>query len=461
MALKEMDKSKALSKRFDELYPGGHSKFRTPFDVTKHKVFISKAKGSRVWDVDGNEYVQFNDAFGPAILGHANPEWAAALTDVISNSASIVGSNCLFGEDDIVAAECITRDIPCAECVKIQVTGSEAVQMAIRMARAYTGKDVVVRFSDHYHGWFDNVFGGLLNDDPNAVPYQKEGDNYSDDHWTSGRFPGCEKETFVLPWNDFETLESTFQQYHDQIAMIHFEAMVCNTLGLYPKPGFLEKIRELCDQYNVVMSIDEVITGYRLGLGGAQDYFGVTPDISTFAKAIGGGVPVSCVVGKKKLFEAFHHGLKGPGTFNGYALGMRAMASTLKILEKDGGVCYEKRQEIQDRITDGLLTIADQYHVPLRITEAPGVFFTIFGMTGGKAPVYTVQEAIDGGWNTDMFTQFRLYMQEEGIIMLPGERWYVDMAHTQEDADWVLNAAKISMKKLAEDIASGQFVKHN
>jgi glutamate-1-semialdehyde 2,1-aminomutase len=459
MTLHDMKKSRELSKRFDELFPGGHSKFRTPFDVTKNKVFIDKAKGTRIWDVDGNEYVQFNDAFGPGILGHANPEWAAALSDVLANSAAIVGSNCLFGEDDIIAAESIIRDVPCADCVKMQVTGSEAVQMAIRMARAYTGRDIVVRFSDHYHGWFDNVFGGLLADDPDLPPYQKEGDNYNDDHWTCGRFPGCKKETFILPWNDFEALERTFDKYHDQIAMIHFEAMVCNTLGLYPKPGFLEKIRELCDKYDIVMSIDEVITGYRLGLGGAQAYFGVTPDIATFAKAIGGGIPVSCVVGKRKYFDAFNKGLKGPGTFNGYALGMRAMATTLEILERDNGACYKNRQKIQDRITDGLLSIADKYGIPLRITEAPGVFFTIFGMGGGKKPVYTVKEAADGGWNPNMFVQFRLYMQEEGIIMLPGERWYIDMAHTQQDADWVLNAAESSMKKLSEDIVSGKFKK--
>ncbi len=451
------EKSKALSKRFDELYPGGHSKFREPFDVTSHKVFIKKASGSRVWDVDDNEYVQFNDAFGPSILGHANPEWAKALTDIIENSATIVGSNCLFGEDDIKFAEAIIRHVPCAEAVKVQVTGSEAVQMAIRMARAYTGKSIVIRFSDHYHGWFDNVFGGLLNDDKDAIPYQMEGNNINDDHWTSGRFPGCVNETYVLPWNDFERLEETFDKYHDEIAMIHFEAMVCNTLGLYPKPGFIEKIRELCDKYNVVMSIDEVITGYRLGLGGAQKYFEVTPDLATFAKAIGGGVPVSCVVGKKKLFESFDSGLKGPGTFNGYALGMRAAAATLSILEKNNGECYEKRQKVQNYITEGLLKIADENKISLRITEAPGVFFTIFGMSCGKKPVYTVQEAIDGGWNPKMFVEFRKYMQNEGIIMLPGERWYIDMAHTMEDADWVLNAAKNSMKKLADDINLGKF----
>ncbi len=451
------DKSKALSLKFDELFPGGHSKFRDPMDVTAHKVFIKKAHGSRIWDVDDNEYVQFNDAFGPIIIGHANPELAAALTDVLVNSAAIVGSNCLFGEDDINFAEAIIRDVPCAEAVKMQVTGSEAVQMAMRLARAYTGKNIVVRFFDHYHGWFDNVFGGLLPVDKDAIPYQLEGDNMKDEHWTSGRFPECIHETFMLPWNDFERLEETFEKYHQEIAMVHFEAMVCNTLGLFPKPGFIEKIRELCDKYNVVMSIDEVITGYRLGLGGAQKFFGVTPDIATFAKAIGGGIPVSCVVGKKKFFESFDNGLKGPGTFNGYALGMRAAATTLAILERNDGEGYKKRQIVQDYITDGLLEIAQKNHIPLRITEAPGVFFTIFGMEGGKKPVYTVQEAVDGGWNPQMFIEFRKSMQSEGIIMLPGERWYIDIAHTMDDADWVLRAAKISMKKLADDISSGKF----
>lgn len=453
-----LEKSKVLSEKFDALYPGGHSRFREPIDATPHKVFISRAKGSRVWDVDGNEYVQFNDAFGPIILGHAQEEWADSLCDVLKNSAAIVGSNCLFGEDDIKFAEAMVRNVPCAEQVKMQVSGSEAVQMAIRMARAYTGKSIVIRFSDHYHGWFDNVLGGLVNDDENAAPYQKVVDEIHDEHFTPGRFPGCVKETFVLPWNDFEKLEETFEKYHDDIAMIHFEAMVCNTLGLYPKPGFLEKIRELCNKYNVVMSIDEVITGYRIGLSGAQGYFGVTPDISTFAKAIGNGVPISCVVGKREIFETtFNEGLKGPGTFNGYALGMRAGAVTLSLLEKNDGEGYKKRQIVQDKITNGLVEIAERYGVPLVINEAPGVFFTIFGMSGGKKKVYTVQEAIDGGWNPQMFIEFRKHMQEEGIIMLPGERWYMDISHTMSDADWVLRAADKSMAQLSEQIKSGFF----
>lgn len=454
-----IEKSKPLSDKFDPLYPGGHSKFREPIDASPHKVFIDHAKGTRIWDLDGNEYVEFNGAFGPLMLGHANEEWADAVCDIIKNNAGVVGSNCFFCEDDITLGEMMCKYIPSCEALKMQLSGTEAVQMAIRIARAYTGKQIVVRFHDHYHGWIDNVFGGLLDEEADP-PYAKVGTYWTDGKYTDGKFEGSIKETFLLPWNDFEKLEETFEKYHDQIAMVHFEALVCNTLGLYPKPGFLEKIRELCDKYNVVMSMDEVITGFRLGMGGAQEFFGVTPDISTFGKAMSGGMPIACVVGKKKIFDLFKKNcLRSPGTYNGYQLGMRASVAALKLYERDNFAGYKKRDEIQKTIVDGLIAAAEKYNVPLAVNDAPGVFHTIFGMTGGRIKLYTVQEAIDGGWNPDMFIEFRKFMQEEGIVMLPGERWYVGIAHTEADAEWVLRAADVAMSKVAQQIKDGFYNK--
>lgn len=435
-----------LAKKLNLYYPGGHSNFRAPYDVTQHRTFMSKAKGSRVWDIDNNEYVEYCDAYGPTILGHGHTEYVNALKDLLDTSTSIIGSNVFFSEDDITAAEAIIKHVPCAEQIKFNVTGSESVQMAIRIARAYTGKDRVIRFANHYHGWFDNILGGVINTDKTKRPTQGT-DIANDSYYSAGRSPWSLEESFILPWNDFQQLEKTIVQYHNEIAIVHFEPMACNHFGLYPKPGFLEKIRELCTQYNIIMSMDEVITGFRLGLGGAQKYFKITPDICTLAKSIGGGIPVSCVAGKKEFMSVLKkHNTLSPGTFNGYALGMRAVLTTINILERNNGACYKKRAQLQETLINGLLDIAKEKDIPMRISEAPGVFFTILGASGGLNPIYTSSDCI--GWDPDMFLKFRTLMHKEGVMILLGGRWYMSMAHTQEDVNWTLQAADKAMSQL-------------
>ena len=179
------EKSKALTKRFNEIYPAGHSNNKDPYEVADYRLFIDRAKGAHVWDIDGNEYIEYNSAFGPTFLGHCNDEYVRALEDALETSATLGGSNLLFAPDDVEVGEFIVRHVPCAEQIKFNVTGSEAVQMVIRIARAYTGKKRILRFTDNYHGWLDNVYGGRPGDltedkEPIAVenplgPYQTLG----------------------------------------------------------------------------------------------------------------------------------------------------------------------------------------------------------------------------------------------------------------------------------------------
>ena len=444
------DKSEALTKEFNEIFPGGHSNYRIPLEVTKHRLFVDRAEGSHLWDVDGNEYIEYNGAMGPVVLGHRNPEYVAAIKEFLDTTGTVLGSNLVFTPQDVEVGKMIREFVPCVDELKFNITGSEAVQLAIRIARAYTGKTVVVRFAGHYHGWFDNVLGGHMNPDPNARPNAYQGpefDKKTDLCYTDGKSPWAANETFIIEWNNFEQLEKTFDKYHDEIAMIHFEGVVCNHDALYPKPGFLEKIRELCDKYNVVMSMDEVITGFRLGLGGAQEYLGVTPDICTFGKAISAGIPLSAVGGKKKIMEILRdRTVLGPGTYPGYGLGMASSAATLKILSKNNAEMYDKRQKVQDYLIDGLVKVAEKNNVPLTITEAPGVFFTLFGIPGGRRRLYTEDEVKD--YNAMLGLKFQAMMQQEGIFLMMGSRWYLSAAHTIEDADKTIAAADKCMANL-------------
>lgn len=446
------EKSKALSKKFMEYIPGGHSNLRTPMDVTSYRLFITGAKGSHLYDVDGNEYIEYNGALGPNILGYCHPEWTERLKEYIDKAGISIGSNLLFSPYDIEIAEMLRKYIPCCEQVKFGITGSDAVQVAFRIMRGYTGRNVIVRFEGHYAGWEDDVLGGRATADVDAKPYtdfSTEGlpDDYP--YATIGRKATASQEVFMLPWNDFERLEDTFEKYHDEIAGVHLEGIVANHEMLYPADGWLEKIRELCDKYDCVMSMDEVITGFRIGIGGAQEYLGVIPDICTMGKALSNGFPVSCVCGKKKVMQIVENGVLTPGTHRGWAFGQCAAKATLDILTKDNCACYERRKPIQEKLIAGIDDAAKRHDIPLTITEAPGMFSTLFGIEGGRRTLYRNEELAD--FKTKRVEVFQKYLQEQGIFLMFGGRLYISMAHTMEDVDRTLEAVDVAMKKMHDN----------
>ena len=445
----KMEKNQKLTEKFNRYFPGGHSNFRVPLEATQNRIFIARAAGSRLWDVDGNEYIDFQGAMGPNLLGHRHPQYIKGLKDLMDTSSVCVGSGVLHTPEDVEVAEKMIHHIPCAEQIKFCLSGSEAVQMAIRLARAYTGRPYFVRFGGHYHGWFDNILGGTVDPSPAAKPFavhDPNSDPFEDLCFTRGRGPGSEKESFLLPWNDLDALERTLVKYGEEIAIIHFEPVVCNHFNLFPRPGYLERIRELCTQYGIVMSMDEVITGFRLGLSGAQGRFGVTPDLATFGKALAGGLPFSAVVGKADIMEQLRdRGVLGPGTFNGYPLGMRAALTTLKILEKDDGAVYQGMERIQKRLEDGLQEIAGKHDLRLRIQSERGVFFTAFGIDKDTV-LYTEEDLASIDLETTL--GFWAAMAQEGVLVLAGGRWYMTVVHTDEDVEKVLQAADKVMETL-------------
>lgn len=448
------DRSEALTKEFNKYYPGGHSNLRIPMDVTNHRLFIQSSKGTHLTDVDGNEYIEYNGSMGPNILGHGHPEYVQKLKDFLDNNGTAIGSNLLFSPLDIEVAEKLCELYPCIEELKFTTSGSEAVQMAFRIARSHTGKNTIIRFEGHYSGWFDNELGGRRNPNMEEKPYadySRIGPANVDPYFTEGRAPWAGQETFIIPWNNFEILEETFDKYHDEIAAIHFEGIVWNHDGLYPKKGFIEKIRELCDKYNVVMSMDEIITGFRIHIGGAQTILGVTPDICTLGKALSNGIPMSCVGGKKEIMESIRgNRVLAPGTYPGFGLGMAAIKATLDILSRDDCAVYGQVFKVQERIMDGLVDISNKYGIPLTLTEANGVFSTIFGVPGGRRRLY-VNEDLEG-FDKNICNMFQRHMQENGIFLMFGGRWYVNAQHTMEDAEKTLIAADKAMKAMKEEM---------
>ncbi|HBY63266.1 MAG TPA: aspartate aminotransferase family protein, partial [Solibacterales bacterium] len=304
---------------------GVSSPFRAKYPVP---LYIAEARGSRFRDVDGHEYIDYGLAWGPLILGHAYPP----LVEAIRRQAE--RSHCLGLQHDleIEVAEAVQRHVPCAERVAFTSSGSEAVQIALRLARAFTGRTLILKFEGHYHGWMDPV---LLSYHPGAgdLPARENGAPVLGSH---GQAPNVRENVVVAPWNDLAALETILDRYTGRIAAIITEPVLCNSGCLLPAPGFLAALRSLCDRLGILLLFDEIITGFRMAVGGAQKVYGVTPDLATFGKALGGGLPLSAIAGRAEIMEQIATGrvLYG-GTFNGNPLSLAAAACTLAVLLKE------------------------------------------------------------------------------------------------------------------------------
>jgi glutamate-1-semialdehyde 2,1-aminomutase len=422
-----------------KVMPGGQSNLRMPLGVKP--LFIERGKGAHLWDVDGNEYIDYMCGAGPGIFGYSNEEYLHALKHQLYKLYYLV-SGAVQSTLEVEVAEKIVELTACAENVRFVLSGTEAVQLAIRLARAYTKRPYFIRFEGHYHGWLDNVLGGIVNDRATGKPFAIESDQ--DPVATEGRAPGALEESFKLPWNDVETLETVLEKYGHDVAMIHMEPILCNGGCCPPRPGYLERVRELCTRNGIVLSFDEVITGFRVSLRSAQGLLGVTPDLATFGKAVAGGVPMGAVAGKNEILDLLlQKRVIGAGTFNGYPYGMAAAMTTLSLLEKDEGAHYRKIDALQGRLMSGLKEIAKRMGIPVLIQGPRGVFFFQFI---DREIAYSVRDLKDG--DVAKQNRFRMMLAAEGILIMWGGRWYVSSGLTEEDINVTLGKVERVLKRL-------------
>lgn len=405
-------------------------------------IFVESGAGQRVLDVDGREYLDFAIAMGPGIWGHGHREYLASIHRQIDRLLYVQSGACQ-STLEVELAERICEHVPGAERVRFHLSGSEAVQMAIRLARAWTGRPLFLRFGGHYHGWLDNVLGGLVDPHPEGPPHAITRD--SDPFFTLGRAESALHESLMIPWNDAAALERTLAAHGDRIAVVLMEVFNSNGGGCRPKPGYLTAVRELCTRHGVLLCFDEIITGFRVAIGGAQSLVGVTPDLTIFGKAIAGGMPLAAIAGRADIFALFtQNRVVGAGTFNAFPVSMAAGLTTMRMLERDGGALYAQRQVVQERLESGLRAAARDAGHDFMIQGMPGSFSSHFS----DRTEFSTSDEIAAAADMAKAIRFRAALREQGVIQGLGNRWFVSFALTEADVDETIARARRALRSL-------------
>jgi len=395
-----------------------------------HPLFFDRAEGSTIYDVDGNAYIDYVLAQGPMILGHSHPAVLDAVNAAMRKGQLYAGQH----EWEIALAQKMVEIVPSAELCRFGLSGSEMVQAAMRLARAVTGRNLILRFEGHYHGWFDNVLISV------APPLDKAGPREHPNvlPGTAGQAAGGEDDFVVLPWNDLALVEELFASLGSEIALVMTEGMMCNTGAILPEPGFLAGLRRLCDEYGALLHMDEVITGFRLEIGGAQGAFGVTADLATYGKAMAGGFPNAALAGKAAYMQRFAQDVNHSGTFNSNVISMAASAAALAELQRDNGAVYRQVAQTGGALMAGIREIAARLGVPLLIQGVPSAFHLSF------TDLPAIREYRDYALHCDKerYNRFTVALLERGVRVISRGIWYVSAAHTAAHVAQTLQAVE-------------------
>ena len=419
--------SSALFERAKKSLAGGVSSEFRKFNCP-HALFYTHAKGSRIYDADGNEFIDFALSQGPMLVGHSNEYVLNSIVEYSRHGQLFAGQHLL----EVELAEKLQQYIPSAELIRFCLDGSEAVHTALRLARAKTGKKKFLRFEGHYHGWLDNVSWGISTPSANALGSRQSPESFP---WSSGLPDRVKEEFFILPWNDLSLIEIFLKENHSDTAAIIMEPLMCNNGCITPVEGFLQGVRRLCDEYKIALIFDEVITGFRTSLGGAQSYYKVTPDLSIFAKAMASGYPISAIVGKQAWMQSLVDGtVIHAGTMNSSNPTVAAALATIQLLEGEG--VYTKLFSLGKRLMDGLKYCNEKYKQNLVVQGLGPMFHTGFI---NQPEVKDFRDVLN--YDKVKLSKFIAGIQNEGVRVIGRGLWYISTVHTEEDIDFAIQVA--------------------
>lgn len=412
--------------------PGGvSSNFRLGISPTP--LVIDRGRGPYVFDADGNRLIDYYLGMGPMLLGHHPPAVIDAVKSQLDQGILFAGQT----EIEFEAARLVCELVPCAQRVRFGSSGTEVVQAAIRLARAATGRQVVIKFEGHYHGWLDNVQWSVApskelcgsQEKPDKVP------------GTLGQDPHSGNHLHILGWNDLKALTNRLSQ--GDVSAVIMEPAMCNVSAIAPQPGYLEGARAACSRYGTILIFDEVITGFRLGAGGAQQLFKVTPDLATFGKAIANGFPVAALAGRADLMDQFASGrvLHG-GTYNAHPINMAATVATLRALRS--GAVYTLIERSGRQLMTGIAAILKDRSIPAQVQGFPSIFHLAFGLT---QPPQTYRDAL--GIDRARYVRFATELIRRGVRALERGAWFLSCEHTESVIDQTLEAVDAAASTIA------------
>ena len=429
------DKSRELFQRaLRVMIEGGSSPSRGPANYGEYPLFIERGQGSKIFDVDGNRYIDWMMAYGSLPLGHAHPRIVEAVNESVTGGTLFAAA----AEIEVEVAEMIQQMVPSAERVRFANTGTEAAMAAIRLARGFTGKPKFIKFEGHYHGWFDDFLA-------TAHPHQLVSLSHRNDPIKIAESSGLNRcaldDTVVVPWNDLKAVERAIDTYRGQIAAVITEGIMANMGVIPPEPDYLPRLRQITQENNILLILDETVTGFRIAPGGCQEYYGIKPDISIFGKALGAGFPVAAFVGRADIMEALAWGgVLHYGTQNASRIGLYAVRANLTELSRDNGAAFRHMWQIAEKLCDGLKELFQETGAKAMVQSVGPMLQIMFTEKEGIHDYREFCAAVD----RRKYQKFALALFKYGVYMSPSAALHsvATLAHTDDDVTFTLKAAR-------------------
>ena len=432
MAYSTEKSRQAYERTLGVLIEASSSSSRGPATFGKYPIFMARGRGSRIYDIDGNEYIDWMMAFGALPLGHAHPEIVEAITEAAATGAHFAAAIPVEFE----VAEMIQKIVPNAERVRFANTGTEAMMAAIRLARGVTGRPKILKFEGHYHGWYDDVLASSNVLPPAALGLRTDPVKIPD---SSGLNRAALDDTIVVPWNDLALLERAIENHRGQIAAIITEGVMANMGVIPPAEGYLHGLQKLARENGILFILDETVTGFRIAPGGCQEHYKLSPDLVTFGKALGCGLPVAALVGRAEVMDALRWGgVLHYGTHNGSRIGMFAARANLRVLTRDNNASFRHTWAISEKLCAGLREVLRK-NARTAVVQNVGPMLQV--MFTDQAAIRDYREFCQHV-DRAAFQKFVLSLFPQGVYMSPMAALHsiVTLAHSEEDVQQTLEA---------------------